>query len=415
MRGTFLLGASALLLGLCGACKGAGSAVDPAAGGGTAGSGPGTGIALDLGEGGAGDVAGAAGQAQGPSVPACESFAGLDQCGVTSVEATFSAANVLLVIDKSSSMDDQPQGFSLNKWDALKAALEPALAAVQDEMSFGLLLYPFAEQAQIPLDCFEGCCEVPAGSAAVEVGIEPGTSSATKVMAALDASAPGGGTPTAAALDAALSYFTTGDGKDLKGDRFVLLATDGGPNCGTNDTTCAPDHCTPNLDGLCPAEQGNCCDGEGSYCLDDAAVVQKIRALADASVQTFVVGIPGTEAYADYLNGFATAGGVPNPNAPPAYYAVSAEDGVEALTRTFVDITTHLVRSCEVELGPGAPEKKLVNVAVDCDVVPFADGAGWDISGDAPTTLLLAGDTCQRVQREGARRIDVVYGCPMVK
>lgn len=410
-----LLGIAALSCGLLGACRGAGSAIDPGASGGTAGTGGTTSIDLNLGAGGSGGVVGAAGQAAGPSVSDCESFAGLDQCGVTSVEATFSAANVLLVIDKSSSMDDQPEGFELKKWEALKAALEPALGAVEGEMSFGLLLYPFGEAVDIPLDCFEGCCEVPTGSAAIQVGIEPGTSSAGKVMAALDASAPGGGTPTAAALDAALVYFTTGDGKELKGERFVLLATDGGPNCGANDATCAADHCTPNLDGLCPAEQGNCCVGEGSYCLDDAAVVEKIRALADAGVPTFVVGIPGTEAYADYLNAFATAGGVANPSTPPDYYAVSAEGGVDELTRTFSDITTHLVRSCQVELGPTAPEKKLVNVAVDCAIVPFAEGAGWDIGDDTPTTLVLAGDSCKHVEREGARRIDVVYGCPTVK
>jgi hypothetical protein len=415
LRSASLLGISLGLLGLFGGCKGDGATVDRGAPVGIGGTGATSGIDLNLGEGGAGDAAGVAGRAPGPSVPACESFDGLDQCGVTSVEATSSAANVLLVMDKSSSMDDQPEGFALKKWQALKAALEPALAAVDGEMSFGLLLYPFGEQAEIALDCFEGCCEVPTGSGALQVAIEPGTSSATKVMAALDATQPGGGTPTAAALDAALEYFTTGAGKDLKGARFVLLATDGGPNCGANDTRCAADHCTPNLDGSCPAEQGNCCDGEGSYCLDDVAVVQKIRALADASVPTFVIGIPGTESYADYLNDFATAGGVPNPSTPPDYYAVSAEAGVDGLAQTFIDITTHLVRSCEVDLGPLAPDKKLVNVAVDCDVVPFDDAAGWDIGADAPTTLVLAGEACRRVMREGARRIDVVYGCPTVK
>jgi hypothetical protein len=408
------LGLSVLGLGLFGGCRGDGSAIDAGGGGkgGTAGT---TGIDLNLGDAGASHAAGAASLDPEPGSSDCESFAGLEQCGVTSVEATFSAANVLLVIDKSSSMDDQPQGFELKKWDALKAALEPALTAVADEMSFGLLLYPFDQQGQIPLDCFEGCCTVPQGPSALQVGIAAGSGNVSKIMEALGATAPGGGTPTAAALDAALTYFTTGDGKDLTGDRFVLLATDGGPNCGANDTTCAADHCTPNLDGLCPADQGNCCKGEGSYCLDDAAVVEKIRALADVNVPTFVIGIPGTESYADYLNAFATAGGVPNPSTPPDYYAVSAEGGVDGLTRTFSDITTHLVRSCDVDLGATAPLKKLVNVAVDCDIVPFEDGAGWDIGSDAPTTLVLAGDTCDRVQREGARRIDVVYGCPTVK
>ena len=415
------IGLSALLLALSGACKSSDDgAVGLNTGGGTGGMTL-TPVDLNLGSGGnlsngdAGEAAGAAGQMAGPKISGCDRFVGLDECGVTSVEATFSAANVLLVIDKSGSMDDQPEGFELNKWDALKAALAPALEAVQEEMSFGLLLYPFNQQSEIPLDCFEGCCQVPQGSEAIEVGVAPGTGSASKVMAALDAAAPGGGTPTAAALDAALAYFTTGDGKELKGDRFVLLATDGGPNCGESSTTCAADHCTPNLDGLCPADQGNCCRGEGSYCLDDAAVLQKIRALADASVPTFVIGIPGTESYAEYLEAFATAGGVPNPKKHPAYYAVSAERGVEGLTRTFRDITTHLVRSCEVDLGQVAADKRLVNVAVDCDIVPSEDGAGWDIADDAPTTLVLAGDTCNRVKREGARRIDVVYGCPTVK
>jgi len=166
---------------------------------------------------------------------------------------------------------------------------------------------------------------------------------------------------------------------------------------------------------LCPAAAGNCCRGEGSYCLDDAAVLQKIRALAEASVRVFVIGIPGTESYAEYLDAFATAGGVPNPKRHPAYYAVSAEGGVDGLAQTFRDITTHLVRSCEVDLGAVAPDPRLVNVAIDCEIVPSEDGAGWNIRDQAPSTLILAGDTCDRVEREGARRIDVVYGCPTVK
>jgi len=393
-------------------CQGSdGSTVAPA---GSSGLGVSGGLQLDIpGKGGGSSEGGAAGTPFGPGVEACESFDGLDQCGVTSVEASFSAANVLLVIDKSSSMDDQPEGFELKKWDALKASLEAALQHASDEMSFGLLLYPFGADAKIPLDCFDGCCEVPEGPAAVQVGITSGESGATEVMQALAKTSPGGGTPTADALAAALAYFTTGAGRSLKGDRYVLLATDGGPNCGSVDSTCGVDRCTPNLDGLCPS--GNCCDGEGAYCLDDLAVVKQLEALAAASIPTFVVGIPGTEKYARYLESFAVAGGVTNPNAPPSYYAVSADGGVEQLTRTFVDITTHLVRSCEVDLGEAPQQKSLVNVAVDCQVVPFADGAGWDLDPENPTKLLLAGEACEELQNHGARRVDVVYGCPTIK
>ena len=412
MRCGYWLVLAAMASGAFGACKSTNATVDNASAG-SAGNG-GTGPDLGRLEGGTGSSEMTSGGAPpvGSGIEKCESFDGLDECGVTSVEASFSAANVLLVIDKSSSMDDQPDGFELKKWDALKAALRPALEAVSSEMSFGLLLYPFGESAQIPLDCFEGCCEVPSAASAVQVPVEPGESSVQDVMKALDKTGPGGGTPTAAALEAALHYFTVGEGKSLKGDRFVLLATDGGPNCNV-DNVCDADACTPNLDGLCP--EGNCCEGEGQYCLDDAAVVEQLDALAAAGVPTFVVGIPGTETYGDYLSKFATAGGVPNPAAPPDYYAVSAAGGVEELTQTFVDITTHLVRSCDVELGEEPREKKLVNVAVDCSVVPFEDGANWDIAPDAPSTLVLTGETCERLKREGARRVDVVYGCPTVK
>lgn len=390
-------------------CEGSGSKVETVASGG---SGGGT-ISLAPSEGGdPTNETGSGGEPDGDRVPSCESFEGLDACGVTSVQASFSAANVLLVIDKSSSMDDEPEGFELKKWEALHAALERALDEANPEMSFGLLLYPFGASAQIPLDCFEGCCEVPSASAAIQVPIAAGETNKGRILDALSATGPGGGTPTAAALDAALSYFTQGEGKSLSGDRYVLLATDGGPNCDP-DNRCDAEHCTPNLDGVC--EQGNCCDGEGAYCLDDAAVVEKLEALSAAGVPTFVVGIPGTERYAKYLDSFAVAGGVMNPKAPPAYYAVAAADGTEQLAQTFVDITTHLVRSCAVPLGREPRDKKLVNVAIDCQIVPFADGAGWDIDPAHPDQLVIAGENCRTLEAQGAQRVDIVYGCPTVK
>lgn len=418
MRRGSLLGLATVVAALwSGGCEGEGSKVDAGASG-SAGSGGSAGsINLGpMGEAGLHAAIGGAGGAEptGPQIEECESLSELVNCSATSVEASYSAANVLLVIDKSGSMDDQPEGFDMNKWDALKTALEPALAEVAEEMSFGLILYPFDEEEEIPLeDCFENCCTVPAGSAAVRVGIGPGTSTASEVLAALEDTGPGGGTPTADALDAALEYFKNGEGRDLQGDRFVLLATDGGPNCNINNT-CEADACTPNLDGQCPAEEGNCCEGEGLYCLDDVTVVEKIEALAAEGVATFVIGIPGTEQYASYLDAFATAGTVPNPEGPPEYYAVSAEGGVEALTQTFIDITTHLVRDCEFDIDATVVNKSLVNVAVDCEFVPYEEGTGWEIDTENHV-VTLGEEVCDRVKTEGARRVDVVVGCEQVK
>jgi hypothetical protein len=400
----------ALAISAASGCRGSdsGSQIATPDAGSSGGSDAGT--MLNLGMDGAA-VAGQAGaSAAGPG--ACAELAGLGDCGTTTEHAQYDTANILLVIDKSGSMTDQPDGFTLDKWDALKTALGSALNNVVGEINFGLVLFPFASDHQIPLDCSDGCCEVATGTAAVNVPIEPGASGVSKVLDAVNGALPGGGTPTAAALTSALQYFTTGDGAALKGQKFVLLATDGGPNCNI-DNTCDAAHCTPNLDGQCPA--GNCCDQDGQYCLDDTSVVAQIQALKSAGVSTFVVGIPGSEMYAQYLDTFAVSGGVTNPSAPPSYYAVSAKGGVQGLVDVFTSITTHLVRNCDVPLESAPQNLDLVNVAVDCQVIPYADGAGWKIAGADQTTLTLEGDACHGIQTDGARRVDIVYGCPTVR
>ncbi|HEX3774448.1 MAG TPA: vWA domain-containing protein [Polyangiaceae bacterium] len=405
-------GAFALVSFVCAASgchsSDSGSEIESASGSGSGGSDAGT--SLVLGE----PDAAAAGQAgavsSGPG--ACTELAGLGDCGTTTIQAQYDSANILLVIDKSGSMTDQPDGFDLDKWDALKTALAASLNNSIGEINFGLVLYPFASDHTIPLECDTGCCDVASGTAAVNVPIQAGASGVDQILGALDATSPGGGTPTAAALESAFEYFQSPDGMKLTGQKFVLLATDGGPNCNI-DNTCDEAHCTPNLDGQCPS--GNCCSLDGQYCLDDAAVVAQIAALKSAGVSTFVVGIPGTEQYSQYLDQFAAAGGVTNPNAPPSYYAVSAMGGVQGLVDTFTSITTHLVRSCDVALQNTPMNLDLVNVAVDCQIVPYAGGAGWSVTGADQTTLELAGDACKSIQTNGAQRVDVVYGCPTVR
>ncbi len=390
------------------ACHGSdsGSEVSPPAGG--SGGAGGT-TSLQLG----GDEAGAAGESGATSTGPgqCAELAGLGKCGTTTVQAAHEAASILLVIDKSGSMTDQPDGFSVDKWDALKSALGTALDNTAGEINYGLTLFPYASDHQIPLECDTGCCNVADGEAAVNVPIEAGQSGVDKIKAALAATSPGGGTPTAAALKSALAYFQDPVNK-LDGKKFVLLATDGGPNCNI-DNQCDTAHCTPNLDGQCPS--GNCCSLDGEYCLDDAAVVAQIKELKAIGVSTFVVGIPGTEQYSTYLDSFAEAGGVTSPTAPPSYYAVSAKNGVQGLVDVFTSITTHLVRDCDVALDNAPTDIDLLNVAVDCQVIPYADGAGWSVTGSDMKTLSLMGDACHSIQTNGAERVDVVYGCPTVR
>jgi len=365
-----------------------------------------------------GTDSGTAGAGAEDGVPECGELQGLGQCGGMHLEAKLRNVNMLLVIDKSGSMTDEPKGFATDKWSAMKSALATALQKVETQINFGLVLYPYNPIQAIPEECLENCCAVSTEDDAVLVNVKPGTQGVPQINAALAQTEPGGGTPTAAALAAALDYFTNGAGASLEGDNYVLLATDGGPNC-NDELTCGADTCTTNLDD--PTCIGNCCKDENSpnRCLDDANVTAELDALTAHGISTFVVGIPGTEAYAAYLDQFARAGGVAAAGGEHAYYAVSADQGVEGLVDVFETITTQLVRSCDVPL-PEPPSKiDLVNVAVDCTLVPRNTNdakSGWDFDATPePTSVILHGPVCDALQADVAQRIDVVFGCPTVR
>jgi hypothetical protein len=371
---------------------------------------------IDVGGAGSG---GEGGETDGMTLPPCETLIGLDEdCGSTTAAAKVLAPNILIVIDKSGSMVDQPEGFATDKWQALKTALSEALDNAQG-VAFGLEFFP-------PASCAEGCCPLADGDDAIDVPIAPAATSVPLIKAAFDATGPGGGTPTADALSRAYDYFTTGAGKDLKGERYVLLATDGGPNCNA-DLTCGddPDKCTVNLDGECELDdQGNvknCCVPEGPRfnisCLDDVRTVEQITKLAAQGIPTFVVGIPGTEAYSSYLDAFARAGTVPS-RGTTDYYAVTAELGVGGLTDVLRDITTQLVRGCDIELSSIPPKTDLVNVAINCEVVKRAEGdaTNWQlITSSEPPRIELVGEVCDWIKTNGAQRVDVLVGCPTVR
>jgi hypothetical protein len=349
----------------------------------------------------------------------CSSVAGLGPCGGTHLQAELRTVNMLLVIDKSGSMDDEPKGFGQKKWAAMKTALGAALEKVETQMNLGLILYPYNAIQPIPLECLDAdCCSVATGSDAIRVSIAPGPSSVPQIESALQMSEAGGGTPTAAALAAALDYFTNGGGSTLEGDNYVLLATDGGPDC-NDQLTCLADTCTANLDGHC--DNGNCCDETTTriQCLDADSVTTQIKNLADKHISTFVVGIPGTEAYATYLDDFADVGGVPAQGSDHKYYAVSADQGAQGLVDVFNTITTQLLRSCAIALPEQPSKLDMVNVAIDCDLVPQNTDdskSGWDFDTTPdPSAVVLHGPVCQALEENGAKRVDVVFGCPTVR
>lgn len=341
--------------------------------------------------------------------------AGDGGCGESPFEAAHKPVNVLIVLDKSGSMSDKPDGFSDDKWTSVQSALDTALNASKDDVAFGLDLYPVPTAMN--------SCAVPDGSSPT-VPVDDGTTSVPTILSTLGGESPEGATPTADALSRALEYFTNGEGASRKGDKYVLLATDGGPNCNGDLDPCNADACTVNLDGDCPGEPvvpgGNCCaqdvDPDGiAKCLDTNRTVAMIEALADKGVTTFVVGIPGSEAYSDQLDAMAEAGGHAQSGATK-YFAVTASGGVAGLTQVFQDITTELVHECELQLASKPPDSNKLNVDVDDMRLTRGeegDDSDWwlDKSTD-PATVVIQGPACDNIKEQGAEHISVVFGCP---
>ena len=364
------------------------------------------------------------------------------KCGTDFARADVRTVNMLLVIDQSGSMRDLPTATDTQtKWQEMGKALSTALKTVNKDINFGLELFPYSGDVTAPgidKDSTDPnvSCKVPIDDPNAAIAVDIPTDSATTGVANLqvildvvNSSTPAGGTPTTVALQQALSYFTEGSGKDLTGSKWVLLATDGGPNC--NQTlSCQADMCTQNIDCKCGDTAKcnldlNCCAASGAQefgylCLDNAAVVSQIGKLAQAGIKTFVVGIPGADKYTSTLDAMAEAGKMPNTGGSHSFYAVSAANSLQDLTDAFSTITTQLVRQCDIPLKSSPRDKTSVIVAVDCRTVTGvpdgtpdtggADGFWIDYSQD-PAHLKLTGTYCTTIQSTGVNSVDVITGC----
>jgi hypothetical protein len=363
-------------------------------------------------------------------------------CGESRIQATKRPVNLLLLIDRSKSMDSPPRDASagplgaagasgdaggaagasgasgaaseVTKWELLKDQLVDSLGKAKQDLSYGMLLFPDSDEVELS----DLLCEMSSGST-VQVPVTQGTQAIVEIDAVLGETPPAGNTPTAAALGRALEYFTTGQGSQLEGDNYVLLATDGGPNCDF-ETSCEPDACIPNIAGVdCGGPDANCCQYAPDQCVDDEATADALDALREASVKTFIVGIPGSELFSGFLDEFADAGGMartPTSDAPHRYYKVEADGNMQGLSDVLIEITGSLIQRCDLQLEEEPPDLAKLNVYVDGDVVPQEGDDGWRVEGStSPPTVHIQGETCRHIETKGVESVSIQYGCPTVK
>lgn len=286
----------------------------------------------------------------------------------TFVPAANAEADLLLVVDRSGSMSEVPGGAALSKWDQVRSVVGNVAQDLDDSYGFGLMFYPAG--ATQTLQCVGG-----------DVVVDIADNNGQAINDAFGATGPGGGTPTAATLQVAGAHLHN---RLTSRPQAVVLATDGAPNCNAaNDiNTC-----------VC-SQTDNCTHAYA--CLDDIATVNAVSGLANDGVATFVIGIPGSELFADVLDAMATAGGTAT-NGARHYYDTSSASDLEQALRAI----GQRVSQCRFELQSD-PMSSSLSVRVNGQAVVRDPGRvdGWDYVG--ARTIEFFGPACQDLASAGA-------------
>jgi hypothetical protein len=301
--------------------------------------------------------------------------------------------NLYFVLDVSSSMSEDM------KWTNVRTVVGQLITQLGASAKFGATVFPAQGTGDV---CSAGAEVMP---------LRSGDAQGATARAFLEATnfPPHGGTPTAATLEGLTKELSA-----LRGPTFVILATDGGPNC-NSALTCDLSTCTSNIDDGpgCPPAGPSCCIpgvAAGLGCLDGARTVTAVSALDALGIETFVLGIPGSAPYAAVLDSVAVAGGTAR-TVEPLYYRADDADPT-TLAAVLADIAAQTMASCTFALAQAPKDPGAVNVQIDGAVVPEEGPDGWALSG---AQLTLRGASCRAVQGTATPSpLSVVEGCPTV-
>jgi hypothetical protein len=316
-------------------------------------------------------------------------------CGNELHEAVLAAPNLYFVVDASGSMGTLEAGET--RYHAVRVAIVDLARNLGPLVKVGAALLPRHGAGADSCEAGEEVFPVQQGDPITGVD-GPTTIGLWQSLGTV----PEGGTPISATLEALRPTLEA-----LEGETHVVIATDGGPNC-NGAATCGAEACMLNIDGECDDPSVNCCApdlGGPTFCVDQPATVSAIAALAVSGIGVHVVGIPGSETYADVLDAMAIAGGSTK-QASPFYDAVGE---LGALGGVLAEIAK-LAVTCEFELVDPPSEVGMTNVYLDEQILPYNDPDGW--VWKPPWTVRLLGEACDRLKSGKVAKVQIVSGCP---
>ncbi|MBI5501790.1 MAG: hypothetical protein HY907_16220 [Deltaproteobacteria bacterium] len=289
-------------------------------------------------------------------------------CGGTEFTTTRLPPNMMIVLDRSGSMDGDVDGRT--RWDVAKEAIAEATFAFDDQIRFGLTTY----SACRPGGCSPGEIVVPIAdynAVAIDEFLAPllGRGSLRGIPPNYLCDSGNPETSTGRTL---LRLVGEPSLLDPLRDNSVLLVTDG-------------------------QESGDCTSGGENGPAGAAALLGQ-----DPPVRTYVVGF-SRDVDAGQLTAVAEAGGTDR-----YYQADSAADLITALE----EIAGREV-TCDFRLEGDVPDPAEIYVYFNDDPagIPTDIADGWSYD-ESTGRLEFHGAACDRILAGEVSDIDVVYGCP---
>jgi hypothetical protein len=373
------------------------------------------------------------------TVPTCNLGPDGGVCACADQTTVVDPPTLYFLLDRSASMADN------NKWSTIITVIDQLVVDLGPRIKVGAAVFPYVLASDV-----DGCRPGQEVFPPVQGNAPAGASGivATTLLQLLGRFGPLGSTPTAATIRVLTPYL-----QSLGPNTFVVLATDGGPNCNP-DAVCSAAQCQVNIAGQC-VTGGNCCavPGGGADCNDSDATVAAVSALAwgpngpgaggsapdgatgdgasgdgttgngagDGAatatpiVPVYVVGVPGSAPYAQLLNDLATAGGTAKTGGTDGalYYKVDSNDQTAFLS-ALKAVAAKITATCTLTLDTPPADSTLINVFFDEKPLPQVGPDGqpaWTLDGSAVTLL---GRACDSVQNGDVLDVRVVAGCPTV-
>jgi len=295
-------------------------------------------------------------------------------CADTIVQASRTTPTVMLIVDQSSSMEEDFGDGT--RWDVLRDFLleQPSglIADLQAQVNFGLAMYSARSDDM----------GQPAEACPIVTTIAPAANNYAAIEQAYRAAEPIDDTPTGDSIEAILGDLGISDPDDEVSPMVFVLATDG-----------EPDRCEE-------------LDPQGGR----PEAIAAVEHAYSYGIRTFVISV-GSELGEDHQQEIANAGLGRMPGDPNAEYWVAGDD--QSLRAALTSIVGGQL-GCEIQLNGRVEDGDpcLGSVALNGRQLECGDANGWELVD--PQHIRLLGSACDELKADDDVFLDVSFPCEVM-